>query len=360
MAKQLFKERWLRQWRQFAKYLRYVFNDHAILALVFILGAGLVSYQNFLSTLAVTRTNQILIVVIVLATALLWRTPGTFIKEEDPIYLMGNESVLHDIRRMGLVYSLLIRLLIEVMVLILLFPVIFRLFSEQSGVMWTLIIITILLALVVMLVTWRNVERFPKHIQSDNLLNWSGIAKLESTRVQRILHVFGWFVDIPEQKVTIKTYVWSDWLIKHWPKAQGQTALYVTTFLRTNDFVQLWLTIVVLGSVLIMTLSGWLLLGMLMSLMYVLLIQILPIMFAYRQRVFDYLVPLTIKQRKQSFHQFILPLFSIMLFLWLVVGLLVQPDVKMIVMIEFSLVLWGLALVFLYSDRKAENKFKRR
>ena len=36
----LFKERWQREWRQYSKYLRYVFNDHAMLAVLFLLGAA--------------------------------------------------------------------------------------------------------------------------------------------------------------------------------------------------------------------------------------------------------------------------------------------------------------------------------
>lgn len=36
----LFKERWQREWRQYSKYLRYVFNDHAMLALLFLLGGS--------------------------------------------------------------------------------------------------------------------------------------------------------------------------------------------------------------------------------------------------------------------------------------------------------------------------------
>ena len=360
MAKSLFKERWQRQWRQFSKYLKYVFNDHAILALVFLLGAGLVAYQNFWSTMQVTMTNQVIWTGIVICTTILWRTPATFIKEEDAIYFLGDEGVLRQLRQYGLIYSLLIRTALQVILLVLFLPVLYRLFSRYMILLWLLMGFSVVLALLFMSITWRQASHFPRGTYAQDMTNWSRIARLESKRVQRIVHVFSWFVDIPEQKVTIKTYKWSDWVIAHWSKHKGLTTLYVTTFMRTNDYVQLWLTILVLGSVLMATLSGWLLIGILMGLLYVFIIQVLPIMMSYQQRVFDHLIPVTMRQRQRAFHQLSLPLGGGLLGCWLIVGLLCVDDIKLVLMMQFTLVLWGLALVFLYSDRKAENMFKRR
>ena len=50
----LFKERWQREWRQYSKYLRYVFNDHAMLALLFLLGAAGLAYRQLWESAPVT------------------------------------------------------------------------------------------------------------------------------------------------------------------------------------------------------------------------------------------------------------------------------------------------------------------
>lgn len=356
----LFRRRWQKQWQQFAKYLRYVFNDHAILALVFILGAGLVAYQHFWTTMQVSAMNKLLVVSVLLLSATLYHVPATFIKTEDPVYLMGNEMVLRSLRRVGLLYSLLVRTLLQLLMAFLLSPILLRQFGKQIGTLVGLIGVSVVLAAVIMYWSWYRAGLFPKGTQPDQMVNWIGVAGLETKRVQAILHVFGWFVDIPEQKITIKTHVWTDWLLAHWAKHQGLTRLYSSTFLRTNDYMQLWLTITVLGSILMVSLQGWLLIGLLFGLMYLFLIQILPIMTSYRQRVFDHLVPITLQQRLRAFHNFSLPLLGLMLLVWAAVGLIGIQNIKMVLMIEFGLVLWGAALVFLYSDRKAENMFKRR
>jgi len=360
MAGQLFKERWQRQWQQFAKYLRYVFNDHAILALVFLMGAGLVSYQKFLSTMEVTLFNQMVVSLLTLCTAIILRRPATFIKEEDAIYFLGNEGVLRQLRYLGLMYSLVIRSVTQLLLLLVVFPVLWLQLHMHMGWLVGVLMTSVGLALANMTWVYIRAGRFDEHTGAGDLLNWGGIAALETKRVQKIIHIFSWFVDIPEQKATIKAYRWSDWMIKHWPKGHGLTALYITSFFRTNDYLQLWLTMTVLGGGLIVTLNGWLLIATLMGLLYVFLIQILPIMGSYQQRVFDHLIPVTMKQRQRAFHQLTGSLMGMMLLLWLVIGLITGLTIKSGVMMGFGLVLWAIALVFLYSDRKAENMFKRR
>lgn len=360
MAGKLFKERWQRQWQQFSKYLRYVFNDHAILALVFLMGAGLVSYQKFLSSMEVTLLNQFVITGLTLLTGMILSRPATFIKEEDAIYFLGNEGDLRQLRYLGLMYSLAIRTVIQLIILLVLFPVVWLQLNMHIGWLISVVIGSVALALANM--TWLYVRagRFEQQYTESDLLNWRRIASLETKRVQKIVHVFSWFVDIPEQKATVKPHRWSDWMIRHWPNGRGLTALYITSFFRTNDYLQLWGTMTVLGGVLLVTLQGWLLIGTLMGLMYVFLIQILPIMLAYQQRVFDHLIPVTMQQRQRAFHQVAGQLMGMMLFLWLMMGLIAGLTIKSVLMIEFGLVLWAIALVFLYSDRKAENMFKRR
>ncbi|AIG65531.1 ABC superfamily ATP binding cassette transporter, permease protein [Weissella tructae] len=358
MAKDLFKRRWQQQWRRFAKYLRYVFNDHAILALVFILGAGLVAYRNFLITMPITIVNQCLVAGVVLVSALFWRVPATFIAEADPLYFMGDEKSLRDLRQMGIIYSVCVRSVIQMAVLIVLLPMMLRQFSQLPGVLWALLIGSVALAIAVMLYTGRQATQYAK--QTTPLLNWREVTQLETRRVQRILQVFSWFIDVPEHKTDVRSHAWSDWVIKHWQTKNGLTNLYVTTFLRTNDYIQLWITMIVVGMVVVSTLDGWLMIGLLMGLIYLFTIQVLPIMIAYRQRVFDHLIPVTVKQRQKAFHQLMGPLLGSMLVIWGIIGLIAGLPVKMILMVEIILVLWALALVFLYSDRKAENMFKRR
>lgn len=358
MAKQLFKMRWQQQWRRFSKYLRYVFNDHAILALVFILGAGMVAYQNFLTTMPITLVNQCLVAAVVLLSSFFWRVPATFIAEADPLYFMGDEKQLRDIRQLGIMYSLCVRSLIQLGVLIILLPMMLRQFSYVPVIFWGLLVISMLLALSVMYYTGQRASRFEQ--QTTPLMNWRGITQLETKRVQRILQVFSWFIDVPERKTDVTTHAWSDWVIKHWRTKNGLTNLYVTTFLRTNDYMQLFVTMSMVGLVVVSTLDGWLMIASLMGLIYLFVIQVLPIMMAYRQRVFDHLIPVTIKQRQLAFHQLMNPLLGMMILIWGIMGLIAGLPVKMVLMVEIILVLWALALVFLYSDRKAENMFKRR
>jgi len=359
MANKLFILRWRNQWVQFAKYLRLVFNDHAILALIFILGASLVAYQSFWMHLTVSVTYQIILAVIVILTGLIGRVPATFIYEEDALYFMGNEAVLRQLRQLGLYYSLVIRIFTQTIMIGILLPLLWREFSNLPILLGLLVGLSYAITIGSMISIWLKSSRF-NCVNKQALVNWERVASLENKRVQRILQVFSWFVDIPGQKPAVRVNKLTTWLIEHWPNISGMSRLYVSTFFRVNDYMQIYITILILGIVFQLMLSGWLLIGLLLVLVYLYLIQVLPMMTSYRQHVFDHIMPISMKHRVHQFQSFILPQLLLLVIVWGIVGYRVNGFEQMGLIQEIILVLWVIALVFLYSDRKAENMFKRR
>lgn len=91
MANNLWKSRLADYFKDLAKYLRYIFNDHLVLVMVFVVGALGFYYSQWLKTLdASFPVNWVMIVVLVLVLSL--TQVNTLLKSADAVYLTVMET----------------------------------------------------------------------------------------------------------------------------------------------------------------------------------------------------------------------------------------------------------------------------
>lgn len=361
---QLFKQRWQRQWRTYANYLPYVFNDHAILAFVILFGAALLAYRKLLLTLPVTPLTVGLVWLVMGLTLCFFNRPATFILEADTIFFLGDQSSLRDLYRDAAIYSMVVNGLIELGLMVLLLPVMAVLITHQ---VWLLV--GLVLIFTTCKVAWTGWLAYRWGHFSDQqtrasktLFNWRRLAQAETNRQAGMMAFFNLFIDVPGQATKITKRQWVSPLIKHWP---GQdrvplTYLYLLTFFRQNQYFFTWGRLTGFGLAVVLLSHGWLTVCLLALLMYLLVLQLIPLVSSHQQIVFDHLMPLKLTDRKVAFINTISPLVGFTLILWLGLALGLNHNLHYLLQLGLPLVLVTLGLVFWYSGRQIEKLSKRR
>lgn len=360
MISTLFKNRWSQQWREFSRYLKYVFNDHAVIAFFFLFGALLFAYQQLLQTIPIIWWTQVGLLLILFLTLLLFKTPASFVKSSDAVFFLGDEAPLQRLWQHGTIYSMLINGTIQGLLIIIFWPLLMKLFDFNFFI---LLLITIFMIIAKMMLTYVQ-ARQTAAFNTDHLtlINWTAVSELENQRLATIYGFFNLFIDVPGLQSTIKPHPYLERLRYLWPnyRKDGLLPIYVTTFIRKSEYLNLWVRMLIFGLLLIPFTNGYLLYGLLALLQYLFIAQILPLAGSYRRLVFDTVIPLTLSNRQKAFHSFLLPLSLIMLAIWFILIVIthnfdINQGIGML-----SLVIFTFLLVFLYSDRIIANMFKRR
>ncbi|WP_185696076.1 ABC transporter permease [Weissella viridescens] len=357
---ELFKQRWTEEWRRFSKYLKYVFNDHAVIAFFFLFGALLFAYHHILQTLPVTWWTQTGLAMLLLLTLLCFKTPANFVKPADAIFFLGNDQQLKQLWQTATHYSMLVNGAIEAGLMLIFWPLMLKLFPIN---VFMVVGITIMMMVIKMGITYRKAHQVAAFKPATpELMNWRAIASFEEQRLNTIYTFFNLFVDVPGLQSTIKSHPWLERLRPYWPGYHREALLpmYVTTFMRKQQYLGLWVRTLVLGSILIPFTNGYLLLILLALLEYLFIAQLIPLVGGYRRLIFDYVIPVDVRDRQRAFHQLGWPLIVVVNLVWAVILLICQTISINQGFIMILLVIFGLSLVFLYSDRIIANTFKRR
>ncbi|GAK30289.1 ABC superfamily ATP binding cassette transporter, membrane protein [Weissella oryzae SG25] len=340
-----FKRRLHRQWQQYSKYLRYVFNDHAVIALLILLGAGLVAYRQILLTLPKTLLMQVLALALLgLTLSFFWRG-ATFILPADPVYLLADEGRLRKIKKAAGRYSIFWNVLVQALMTLVLMPLLLRLFAFTV----TLLLFAITLLAKISL-TYANLQKVTRFTDNQtNLIDWEGLVNFEQARRQRVLNFFNMFIDVPGLQVQIKRRAWlepfSSWLE---PKQKTAIGLIMTqTFVRQPQYLSSWLRLTLFGCLIILFSNAGLGNILLAFLLYLMILQWLPLLNAQQHIVFDIVFPINDKTRIKGFMYITSKLMLITTLVWMIVGLVITR-LNIIISLEI-LGLGVLALILEYA-----------
>lgn len=357
----LFQQRWTQQWRLFSKYLRYVFNDHAVLALFFLLGAAGLAYRNLWQHAPITLGTKALLLIILVITLVIFKTPANFLKPADPVFLMGDETALRRLFRTATRYSAVINGVMQFIMTLLLWPMMFRLLTPYLSVV---ILVTLVLVITKIILTITAAKRIAMYRQAEagDMIDWRALIANEEKRQNSILAFFNLFIDVPGQRPSIKRHRWADRFIHNWPghRQNPLVKLMVTTFVRQSQFAGVWVRLTAIGIVAGLVTTGWLQTALYAILMYLIVLQVLPLVASHQQLVFDHLFPVTIGQRQQAFRFAITPWLVLTIMIWSLVGFATTPSVTLLLQNVIGLVVVGGILVFWYTNRRIANTFRRR
>ncbi|WP_404431929.1 ABC transporter permease [Sutcliffiella horikoshii] len=297
---QLWQARFSQYLKDTRRYLRYMFNDHLVIVMIFLLSGLALAYQNWLEVVPPDFPYALLMGTI-LALLMTRGSIHTFLKDPDLVFLLPLEEKLKPYIKKSFLYSIVL----ESYFLLLVFGVSVPLFFTLTDATLQTLISVLLLLLGMkswnLWMTWlinfytdkkvRLVDWWVRLALNFGLLylvfseasllfigvvvvimllllayfqnatkkmnwKWDLLIDNETKRMQLFYRVANLFVDVPGLKDKVTRRKWLDVFLSLTPYAKDKAFdyLYLRTFLRSGDYFGLYLRLLIIGAVLLVTL----------------------------------------------------------------------------------------------------------
>lgn len=341
----------LNQYQQkLLKYLRYVFNDHFVIALFFVFGAVCYGYFNFIDHYVhpltiLDRLGAIVALMIILQIGKF----ATLLQKPDIVFLLPNDYRISDYLIKARHHSMTMTALIQIGCGLITVPFLVRvlhfkwfdwtillisqvllkwmqlLFEENglfdqkwnSGQMQLLkqgisligIVVGILVSpwitLIIAVISWGGMLQLRKKARY-HVFKWKDAIAAEDKRVMRIYKFFSLFTDVPEVHQKIKRRRYLDRLLPRFQQDSRQTYkyLYWRGFWRNSEYSGLFMRLTIIGVLLMLFINlKWvsLLIGLLF--VYLTSFQLIPLANQFYDIVFTHLYPVKPSQQLASFRK---------------------------------------------------------
>ncbi|MBE4906742.1 ABC transporter permease [Bacillus luteolus] len=387
-ANKLWKHRNTQYITEIRRYLKYMFNDHLLIALIFLIGGAAFVYSGWLETLSPTFP-AILIIAILLAIPLTNSQIQTLLKEPDIVFLLQVENKLTPYFQKAFLSSLVFQSYLIVLLLAAISPLYFKVTGNSFLALFVIFCVLILQKIWNLLITWnvnyfiepwaRTTDRFVRFFinflfvylllkeanflfivgmiaimivlllyfnraTSSKSLNWNQLIDLESRRMMTFYRIANLFTDVPKLKERVKRRRWLDWVTGMLPYAQKNTYghLYLRTFLRSSDYLGMYVRLLVIGGLILYFIplgNGKILVALLF--IYLTGYQLMTLWRQHSLKIWIDLYPVSKDTRLSSFLQLILVLLAVQ-------SLLFAVSVFVSGMVSQSLLVLVLSIIFTY------------
>lgn len=282
--------------QQCAKYLRYVFNDHFVLVIMFLIGFLIVQYTQLIHHFPKTSMWPVLVALIVSLSLTFWGKVATYMEAADQVFLLPQETFWQDNLRKAKRRTFVLWGSIQLLITVLLGPVFFL----SGWQMWQFI--AYLVVLIILRALWLNHQC--KVFYQGDLVDFGRLVAYERHRQQRILAFFSLFTTVKGISVTTKPRVYLNPLLSLLTKGTRDSlwlALFARAYLRNGDYFWLSVRLLVISLGLGLTLpNAW---GVLMVGLfnYLLLFQLLGLYHVYDYQVMTRLYPCEDANKRADF-----------------------------------------------------------
>ncbi|MBT2684335.1 ABC transporter permease [Bacillus sp. ISL-37] len=397
----LWKERFGTFAKETGSYLRYIFNGHLVIVVLFLLGTAAFYYQEWIETLK-PDFPAAWIIALVLAAVLTYSPIQTFLTEADKIFLLPLETRLDDYFRKSITFSLSLQSYLLLLLLAVLMPLHVKIHGADFKSFFILLIALILIKWINILIRW-NVQYFiEKNVKltdsiirfcinvvllyfifsgaqlifaavpavvlimlffyykkqtKDKGLKWEQLIEDEERRMNAFYRVANMFTDVPKLRDRTKRRKWLDWLVNIIPYKQDLafSHLYLRTFARSGDYFGLLVRLTLIGGAALYFLSygpGQILLALLF--MYLTGFQLLPLWNHHQNKLWVGLYPVPENSRKKSFTSLLL---GIMIFQAAVFAgtVFIKGELILGMIVLASGIAFSLFFVYFYSKSKLKS-----
>lgn len=294
-----YKQRVSSHMKELSRYLRYIFNGHIAVATFFFIAAIAYYYQAWLAQLPENFPTAIIIGI---AFGLLasYSPIRTLLKEPDLVFLIVAEEKMRPYFRNAIFYSFFIQLYVVLLVAAALGPLYTTTFSDREGSPYLLTIFVLLIYKVAnLLVNWwmyrvresrtRRLELFIRTIinilvfyflvageillasfvtiaftvgflfiyslsKKKSGVLWDLLLEKDQNRMQSFYRIANMFSDVPHIKSRISKRKWLVSLLTKnitFEKKYTFDYLYRITFIRSGDYLGMYLRLIVVGGIFI-------------------------------------------------------------------------------------------------------------
>ncbi|RSK26328.1 ABC transporter permease [Bacillus sp. HMF5848] len=287
---------WNKRFQQYlqetSRYLRYIFNQHLMLVLLFLIGGGAYAYQQWLTVVSPTFPANF-IMALIIAAALTPSAVQTFLKEPDIVFLLPAETKLAPYFKKCISVSIISKGYMLVVAIAVLSPLYVRFHSPTKWQVLALLTIIVILKAWNMFMKWKMMyiadssldildivvrylvnfafiyialQRanplyiaviiiiaaalmfFYMKLTNGKTLKWEKLIHLEEKRMLSFYKIANLFTDVPHLKQTVKRRKWLDPLLKvPFSKEQSYPYLYWRTFARSGDYFSLYIRLTIIA-----------------------------------------------------------------------------------------------------------------
>lgn len=384
------------------KYLRYVFNDHFVIALFFVFGAVCYGYFNFIDHYVHPLTFfDRLVAIVALMIILQIGKLVTLLQKPDIVFLLPNDYRINDYLIKARHHSMTMTALIQISCGLITVPFLVRilhfkwfdwvilivsqvllkwmqlLFEENvlfdqkwnSGQMQLLkqgisligiaigILVSPWMTLIIAVVSWGGMLQLRKKA-NYHVFKWKDAIAAEDKRVMRIYKFFSLFTDVPEVHQKIKRRRYLDRLLPRFQQDSRQTYkyLYWRGFWRNSEYSGLFMRLTIIGVLLMLFINlKWvsLLIGLLF--VYLTSFQLIPLANQFYDIVFTHLYPVKPSQQLASFRKVLGVLTAAQVVIFTIALLIATHSLVVAVILVIGAVGIELLLVY-FSLNKRFNK----
>lgn len=396
--KKLWKDRAVHRLKELGVYLRYIFNGHLVIVLLFLLGMAAFYYQNWVRTLPVDFPAE-MIMAVIFGLFLTYSPVYNFLLEADQVFLLPLEDRLKGyFLRSGLT-SLIFQGYILLMVLAAFMPLYARVSENGFRSFFFFFVLLLVIKAWNLAVGWRiqyyvetsvhlsdSVVRYFLNAASAFLLfsqanvlflfvftliftayyryfyiktksiglKWDILIGQEEKRMASFYRLANLFTDVPKLKDTVKRRKWLDIFINQITFSQEKTYHYLfsRTFLRSSDYLGLFIRLTVIGAIALYYISfglGQVLLAVLF--LYLTGFQLLPLWNHHQNKLWVDLYPVAQKNKKAAFH-FILMVIMVIQSLLFTLILAAKGEWMTSIYVLVSGVLFSYLFIYVYSKNR--------
>ncbi|HLS09785.1 ABC transporter permease [Lentibacillus sp.] len=343
-----FKRRFSAHMKETSRYLRYIFNGHIAVAMLFFISAAAYYYQGWLANLP-DNFPTAWIIGVAFGLLVSYSPVRTLLKEPDLVFLIAAENKMGPYFRDALIYSFVIQLYLILLAGAAFGPLYFASYPDRAGNIYLLTLLVVLIFKVGNLVDnwWMLKIREPGIRQVDQavrmLLNvavfyfivqgemvWAGITTVlftlvflydlsvsrkypgivwdllvekDRSRMQTFYRIANMFTDVPHLKNQVKNRHWLVSLVSRVPFANRHTFdyLYRISFVRSGDYLGMYVRLIVIGGLFVYFVPNiWMKLLFALLFLYMSAFQMMTLYHHHRTIMWLDLYPVDIGVRQRS------------------------------------------------------------
>ncbi|MBU8880004.1 ABC transporter permease [Bacillus sp. FJAT-29790] len=398
--KKLWKERFSQSSKEFSRYLRYIFNGHIVIVMIFLLGTAAFYYQEWLKTIP-EQFPVALIMALFLAILLTYSPIFTFLLEADRIFLLPLESKLRNYFRRSMMVSFLVQVYLLIMGLGIFMPMYAKVNNGDFQAFLPFLLAMLIFKVLNLLIRWKVqyfveikvhlLDSFVRYAvnavflffifsgasmsfllpevalllvliffyhknMKEKGLKWELLIEQEQRRMTTFYRLANMFTDVPNLRDRVKRRKWLDWLLSKLTFAQKNTFshLYITAFLRAGDYFGLFIRLTFIGAAAIYVLSfGWGQILLMLLFMYLTGFQLLPLWNHHQNKLWIKLYPVEESLKEVSFKK----LLSRILYLQTVL-LSIAVFVKGDMIVSIISLIAGLCFAYFFTNIYIQKKLQ--
>ncbi len=395
----LFNQRLQSHFTQMSKYLRYVFNDFFVIALMFIIGGIGYQYAMFIKHLQAGQWWEQLVLVVVILFVIQLNNLVTFVKRADFVFWLPKEKEFFAFLRSGLRYSKSLAVIVQIMAWFVMIP-----FIEKAMVTTNIsAILLFLVTMVVLKMMILNFQMIDNYHHNHNLLNnkvfyrvivplvvvalatyinvyvgviigvamlilshllvtklkqqsidWQVVIEKTESHENSLNRFFNMFTDVENMQGAVRRRSHLDSMFKMF-NDDVYSVLYSRGIVRDEEISGLLTRVSILGAIIIGAIKlEWMAILIALLFMYLIVFQLIPYFTNFEDNVFTSLYPISFDQQVKSFTN-VIGKIMILVIIVLMIGSIFMFNLLGSLMLLLALVIEWILLIKIYVPKKIKK-----